>query len=195
MRLNAGNQVWGVIKPKSIGRKLNNDTKDWLEGELRSNHAGEIGAIAIYAGILHVTRDPELISFALNHRQTETQHLAWIEEVVPLASRSRLTLAWKIAGFITGCLPALFGRNAVYATIDAVETFVETHYTSQIDRLATEKAKSGLRSLLVRCRDDEIKHRDQARNCTTEPLGYSLSVWCWLVGIGSAAAVYLARKV
>ena len=195
MPLDSGNQVFEVIKPQSAGCTLNIDTKNWLEAELRSDHAGESGAIAICEGILRITRDPELISFALNHRQTEKRHLAWIEEIVPIAGRSRLTFVWKIAGFITGCLPALFGRNAVYATIDAVETFVESHYTSQIDRLATDEAASGLRSLLVRCRDDEIKHRDQARNFTTEPSGYFLSVWCWMVGIGSAAAVSLARKI
>ena len=195
MPLDAGNQVFEVIKPQTSGCTLNNDTKNWLEAELRSDHAGESGAIAICEGILRTTRDPELVSFALNHRRTEIRHLAWIEEIVPVAGRSRLTFVWTIAGFIIGCLPALFGRNAVYATIDTVETFVESHYTSQINRLETDESKSELRSILVRCRDDEIKHRDQARNFTTEPSGYFLSVWCWMVGIGSAAAVFLARKV
>jgi demethoxyubiquinone hydroxylase (CLK1/Coq7/Cat5 family) len=35
---------------------------------------------------------------------------------------------WRVAGWLTGALPALFGRAAVLRTIDAVETFVEGHY-------------------------------------------------------------------
>ena len=95
---------------------------------------------------------------------------------------------------LAGFLPALFGCNAVYATIDAVETFVERHYSSQIDRLAADGDQEELRWLLVRCRDDEIEHRDQARNHQSVSSGYLLTGWCWLVGKGSAAAVALARK-
>lgn len=166
----------------------------WLDRELRSDHAGEIGAVAIYDGILTATRDPELISFALDHRETESRHLALIEQWVPVAGRSRLLLAWRMAGFTTGFLPALFSRKAVYATINAVETFVERHYSGQIDRLATCEYRAELKSTLVRCRDDEIEHRNQARERATEPVGLFLDAWCWLVSIGSAGAVALARK-
>ena len=166
----------------------------WLDRELRSDHAGEIGAVAIYDGILQATRDTELISFALDHRETETRHLALIEQWVPVAGRSRLLLAWRMAGFATGFLPALFGRQAVYATINAVETFVDLHYSGQINRLATCEYRADLKSTLVRCRDDEIEHRNQARERATEPVGLFLNAWCWLVGIGSAGAVALARR-
>jgi ubiquinone biosynthesis monooxygenase Coq7 len=181
--------------PQLTSDSAGSDTKHWLVAELRSDHAGETGAVAIYNGILKSTRDPELISFALDHRETENRHLALIEEMVPVASRSRLLFAWRIAGFATGFLPALFGQKAVYATIDAVETFVERHYSAQIDRLATYEDRADLRSLLVRCRDDEIEHRNQARECAAQPIGLFLNAWCWLVGIGSAGAVALARRV
>ena len=177
-----------------IGDTGSSDTKHWLDAELRSDHAGETGAVAIYSGILAATSDPELISFALDHRETEMRHLALVEEWVPVAGRSRLLFAWRMAGFATGYLPAFFGQNAVYATIDAVETFVEQHYSAQIDRLATHEDQAGLKSLLVRCRDDEIKHRNQARGRAAEPVGFFLNAWCQLVSIGSAGAVALARR-
>ena len=186
--------VLGADVPQMRGGSDGGTLEDWLEAELRSDHAGETGAVAIYDGILKITRDPELISFALDHRETEAQHLVLIEQWVPIAGRSRLILAWRMAGFATGFLPALFGRQAVYATIDAVETFVDLHYSGQINRLATCEYRADLNSTLVRCRDDEIEHRNQARERATEPVGLFLNAWCWLVGIGSAGAVALARR-
>ena len=187
--------VLGADVPQMRSGADGNTLEHWLEAELRSDHAGETGAVAIYDGILKITRDPELISFALDHRETETQHLALIEQWVPIAGRSRLLLAWRMAGFATGFLPALFGKKAVYATIDAVEIFVEKHYSTQIDRLATHEDRAGLKSILVQCREDEIEHRNQARERAGKPLGLFLHAWCWLVGIGSAGAVAVARRV
>ena len=41
-------------------------SKPLLE-DLRSDHAGEAGAVMIYKGILAITKDQELKSFALAH--------------------------------------------------------------------------------------------------------------------------------
>ncbi len=195
MSLNANDPIRWTRLPQLTNGTLDSATEHWLAAELRSDHAGEMGAVAIYNGILKATRDPELILFALDHRETEERHLASIEDLVTVSDRSRLLFAWRIAGFATGFIPALFGREAVYATIDAVETFVEQHYSAQIDRLAIDTDRTDLKSLLVRCRDDEIEHRNQARDRAVEPIGLLLNAWCWLVGIGSAGAVALARRV
>ena len=39
--------------------------------DLRTDHAGETGAVCIYQGILKFTRDPELQAFAQLHMATE----------------------------------------------------------------------------------------------------------------------------
>ena len=93
-----------------------------LVGELRSDHAGESGAVWIYHGVLAVTRDAGVRDFARRHRATEQRHLDLIEQLLPTSQRSRLLVPWRAAGFLTGALPALFGPRAVYATIAAVET-------------------------------------------------------------------------
>ena len=103
-----------------------------LRRELRTDHAGEAGAVMIYRGILAVTRDPQVREFAQHHLHTEARHLELIEAVVPSSGRSRLLPLWRVAGWLTGALPACFGARAVYATIESVETFVVQHYAEQI---------------------------------------------------------------
>ncbi len=170
----------------------------YLERELRSDHAGETGAVAIYQGISTIAAwrgDAELIEFASQHGQTEAEHLRLIEAWFPPARRSRLLGPWRVAGWLTGALPALFGRRAVYATIAAVETFVDQHYQQQIDHLQSHGGPEGLLPLLLRCQSDERHHRDEAAALAGAKTSWPLRAWCQVVGTGSAAAVVLARRV
>ena len=167
----------------------------WLLAELRSDHAGETGAVWIYRGMAAVARDPALRDFAARHLETETGHLRSLEAVLPPCARSRLLPLWRLAGWLTGALPALFGPRAAYVTVDAVETFVDRHYGAQIDRLEAGGEQPDLLALLKRCRDDEIDHRDEARRHHGGRTGAIAGLWAALVGGGSAAAVALARRI
>ncbi|QWD22869.1 demethoxyubiquinone hydroxylase family protein [Polynucleobacter paneuropaeus] len=170
----------------------------YLEQELRSDHAGETGAVYIYKGIIAVAtlrKDQELIDFAQQHGATETEHLKLIESVFEKKYRSHLLGPWRLAGWLTGAIPALFGRKAVYATIDAVETFVEKHYQQQIDYLKQQGSHERLLELLLRCQADEIAHKNEARLKASNSLPAILRLWCALVGGGSAGAVLLARQI
>jgi ubiquinone biosynthesis monooxygenase Coq7 len=165
----------------------------WLIRDLRSDHAGETGAVAIYQGILAVARTSDIRRFAEAHLKTERRHLELIETALPRKSRSVFLPLWHVAGFLTGAVPALFGRKAVFATVDAVETFVEGHYVRQIDRLSRDRTHAELRAVLERCLLDERRHRDEARHRLTRRRGIILRAWCWMVGAGSSAAVAVAR--
>lgn len=170
----------------------------YVERELRSDHAGETGAVYIYKGIIAVAKlrnDQELIHFAKNHGATEAEHLQLIESVLEPKYQSRLLRPWRLAGWLTGALPALFGRKAVYATIDSVERFVEQHYQQQIDYLQKNGGHDELLKLLIRCQADEIDHKNEARSKVLDPMSFILRLWCTLVGSGSAAAVLLARQI
>jgi len=168
---------------------------DWLVRELRSDHAGETGAVMIYRGILAVSRDPEVRDFAARHRATEQGHLELLEELLPPRSRSRLLPIWRVAGFLTGALPSLFGPRAVHVTIDAVETFVDHHYQQQLDRLDAERIHPEIRALLARCQEEEVHHRDEARDLHGGGTGWLLRAWGRIVGTGSAAAVVAAKRI
>ena len=166
--------------------------------EMRSDHAGETGAVYIYQGITAVARwrqDAELLAFAKEHGDTEAEHLRLLEAWLPAYRPSRLLVSWCIAGWLTGALPALFGRRAVYGTIAAVETFVDVHYQQQIEHLQVNGGPEGLLPLLQRCQADEQHHRDEAAALAGLNTPGLLRLWCALVGSGSAAAVVLARRV
>ena len=188
--------------------------------DLRTDHAGESGAVMIYRGILAVTRDPGVRRFAVAHLATEVGHLAAIEPLLTAAQRSVLLPAWRVAGWLTGALPALFGPRAVYATVAAVETFVDHHYAEQIQSIdktldlsiaqplnqsnilppaARQRAQlQSLRALLQTCRDDEIAHRDEAAALFAlagQPPCVALRIWVHLVDVGSRGAVKVCRHI
>lgn len=180
--------------------------------ELRTDHAGETGAVMIYRGVLAVTRDPALRAFAEHHLDTERRHLAQIEQVMPRRERSRLLPLWRVSGWVTGALPACAGPRAVYATIQAVETFVDLHYAQQVRQIDTlvsalpgiepsERSTSmtrelqNLRAVLEQCRLDEVSHRDDAAQRWDGRASAWLHLWQGLVGRGSAWAVALCRRL
>ena len=163
--------------------------------DLRTDHAGEAGAVRIYQGVLAVARDPALRAFALRHLATEASHLKRIEAWLPPAHRSRLLPLWLAAGWITGALPALFGPRAVYSTIEAVERFVDLHYAEQIERLGLHTGLASLRDTLIDCQGDEISHRLEAAAARGAEPGALLRVWAWLVGAGSRAAVAVCKHI
>ena len=133
--------------------------------KLRSDHASKTGAVFIFKGITAVARwreDAELRAFAREHGDTRAEHLRLVEEWLPYSRRSRLLVPWRMAGWLTGALPALFVRRAVYGTIAAVENFVDMHYQQQIEHLQVHGGPESLLPLLRHCQADEQHHRDEA---------------------------------
>jgi ubiquinone biosynthesis monooxygenase Coq7 len=167
----------------------------WLVAELRSDHAGETGAVMIYRGILAASRDAAVREFSTRHKATEQGHLDLLDRLLPPAHRSKLLPIWRVAGYLTGFIPALFGPRAVFATIDSVESFVDHHYQAQISRLDAERIHPDIRALLEHCRLEEVHHRDEARELAPPPAGPLLRFWTMLVDRGSKAAVAAAKRL
>ena len=169
----------------------------YVQQELRSDHAGEVGAVEIYRGIKAVALwrgDYELMQFADAHGAVEQQHLSMMNQLVSETQRSRLQVPWRIAGWLTGAVPALFGRDTVYATIQAVETFVDQHYQQQIDRLSPYPEHNNLVGVLKQCQQDEVHHREDAES-RMELTNPALKLWANLIDIGSRGAVAICRKI
>jgi 3-demethoxyubiquinol 3-hydroxylase len=189
--------LWFRPKLQQIVRKLEPATSqcpEFMVRDLRSDHAGETGAVWIYKGILLIARDPQLRRFAQHHVATEQKHLDLMNGILPWRQRSLLLVFWKVAGFMTGLLPALAGARAVYATVASVEVFVDQHYQGQIEKLRNSNYP-GLLNTLLSCQADEQQHRDEAQALMDSTPGLVLKAWCALVGFGSAQAVKLAKLI
>ena len=117
-----------------------------------------------------------------------------MNQLVPTKRRSRLLALWRLAGWLTGALPALTGRIPVYQTIAAVETFVDQHYQAQIDQLKNRPEYAELRSILMSCQQDEREHRDEALAAQGETTGWLATIWLHMVHTGSGVGVYLASR-
>ena len=168
---------------------------EWLLSALRTDHAGETGAVWIYRGILSASRDKKVIEFATRHLETEQEHLKLLESALDAANRSRLLPLWRLAGFIIGAVPALIGPSFVWATIEAVETFVVDHYEKQIEILSASDEQANILELLRKCSADEAEHCHEAQSLQNETQSPLTRLWCRTVSLGSLLAVKLSARV
>lgn len=163
--------------------------------DLRSDHAGEYGAVAIYLGMLAVTRDAGLKRFARCHLLAEKRHLAFFDRWIPARGKSRLLPLWWAAGWLLGAGSAMFGARAAYATVAAVERFVERHYNEQIEHMGGRPELLALVSVLERFCADEVHHRQEAVAEGGASRSVPGRIWEGIVGGGSAVGVIVARRV
>lgn len=159
----------------------------------RTNHAGETGAVYIYKGILWFSKDRDVIKFSEAHLKTESNHLKKIEAINPKTNISKLIFIWKILGFFTGFFPALLGKKFIFATIFAVESFVEIHYRQQIDMLVEDKYIN-IREFIKELMEDEINHKEEAL-INVKELNILHKVWGLIVRTGSLTAVNVSKII
>jgi len=205
-------------------RYLESTQWSWMCREMSSNVAGETGAVWIYHGALAACNiramDLAVREFAERHISAEQQHLDVLTAVFkndglntrPLSMKhTRLLPIWRVAGWLLGFLPTLFGRGPwLYHTVDAVETFVEKHYGEQIEYLRKqhpnpESESSELMRYLAWACADEVHHAEDARRCLLENHGvdsleesqkrWMVKVWSFIVDFGSRYAAELARRI
>ena len=163
--------------------------------DLRSDHAGEHGAVAIYRGMLTVTRDPGVTRFARRHLFTESRHLRFFQRFLPAAGKSRLLPVWWLAGWLLGAGSAAFGPRAAYSTIAAVERFVEDHYQEQIRSMRGRDGLDALVDVLERFCADEVHHRNDALVSLEARESWLARGWAAVVDGGSRVGVAIARRI
>jgi ubiquinone biosynthesis monooxygenase Coq7 len=165
-----------------------------VERILRVDHAGEYGAVRIYAGQLAVLGDTPAGRVVTRMAEQEKKHLAAFDRLLP-ERRVRPTLLsplWHVAGFAMGAATALLGPRAAMACTVAVEEVIDEHYAAQIEALGADEP--ALTATIAEFRQDEIAHRDEglAQGARQAP-GYEiLSV---AIKAASRAAIWLSTRV
>ena len=131
---------------------------------LKVNHAGENGAVHIYAGQMAMAhwRAPHKLAEVHAFQQQELQHRAIFAAELERrgARRCRSYLLCGAGGYVLGCLTGLLGTRAIAATTEAVEHVVLQHLHQQIKTLqgSDPAAIQAISSIIA----DEQQHHDSA---------------------------------
>lgn len=129
---------------------------------LRVDHAGEYGAVRIYAGqraVLEGTPSGP----ALRHMAAqEAEHLATFNGLLPQNRVRPTALApvWHVLGWLLGWTTARVGPEAAMACTVAVEEVIDRHYAAQAAALSQDDP--ALAATIERFRQEEVAHRDAA---------------------------------
>lgn len=129
---------------------------------IRVDHAGEYGAVRIYAGQMAILRRKPEAPIIRDMAAQEEQHLDRFNKMIA-ARRVRPTAfapVWHVGGYLLGAGTALLGTHAAMACTVAVEEVIDAHYGAQADRLGTRDPE--LKSVIEEFRADEQEHRDTA---------------------------------
>lgn len=165
-----------------------------VERALRVDHAGEYGAVRIYAGQLAVLGRGRVADTVRHMADQEQRHLAAFQTLLVERGVRPTALApvWSAAGFALGAATALLGPMAAMACTEAVEEVIDGHYRGQVERLA--EAEPALCATLERFRGEEIEHRDIARaEGAHEAPGYP--VLTGAVRTATRLAIWLSERI
>ena len=163
---------------------------------LKVNHAGENGAIHIYAAQAFVARltAPSLVAELLDFKAHEEGHRAifWAELRVRGRPRCRSYLLCGLGGLVLGFVTGLLGRSAMAATTVAVERVVLRHLHDQIAALRDidPAATQAIRSILA----EEQHHHDQSA-AHLPAQGFWLRVLQPVVSLSTEAVIWAGMKL
>ncbi len=131
---------------------------------LKVNHAGENGAVGIYAGQILVARltAPAMVAELQEFKSHEQRHRAIFWEELQRRRQPRCRSYWLcgLGGFALGFVTGLLGRHAIAATTVAVERVVLAHLGDQMAALAhvDQRAFHAVASIFA----EEQHHHDQS---------------------------------
>ena len=170
-------------------------TKDELvERMIRVDHAGEYGAVRIYAGQRAVLRHSAGAHAIDEMAEKEREHLAEFGRLVGerRVRPTALMPLWHVAGFALGAVTAMMGTRAAMACTVAIEEVIEEHYADQAAKLGDDEAD--LRETIEAYRADEIAHREEALAHEAEQApGYE--ILSSMIKTGSRLAIWLSTRI
>ncbi|MBI1211440.1 MAG: demethoxyubiquinone hydroxylase family protein [Alphaproteobacteria bacterium] len=145
---------------------------------IRVDHAGEHGAVQIYAGQLAVLGHTKAGDTIRHMAAQEAEHLETFDRLIAEhgVRPTALSPIWHFAGYALGAATALMGEKAAMACTAAVETVIDEHYAKQAAALTQNgQGDTPLKTTIEKFRADEIQHRDTAiAHGAEETPGYRL---------------------
>lgn len=175
---------------------------------LRVDHAGEYGAIRIYAAQIATARltAPALLPFLRETLGHEREHLAAFRELMwPRGTYPCGAMPlWGLGGTMLGLFTGLLGRNAILICTEAVERTVHAHLHEQLEWLGTRDPV--LSQTIANIDAQEQGHLQGAQSRQTPHSGFdrtlnrfvasvtALLIWCSTYGASARMARSLANQ-
>ncbi len=162
---------------------------------VRVDHAGEFGAVRIYAGQMAVLGDRHPKSAMIRHMQEqEVEHLDTFNKLIAKRGVRPTILSpfWHVAGFALGAGTALMGEKAAMACTAAVEEVIEDHYQEQLDAL--DGSEPELEGTIKKFQAEEVEHKALAlEHGAEETPGYGLLSGA--IKAGCKLAIWTAKRI
>lgn len=178
-------------RPLPGDRTLDEET----ERMIRVDHAGEFGAVRIYAGQRAIMGDKHPKAGLLKHmHEQEEVHLAQFDKMIAERGVRPTIMApfWHVAGFALGATTALMGEKAAMACTQAVEEVIDDHYQHQRDTLAGKDKE--LEDIIEQFQAEEVEHKKIAEEHGAEEApGYP--VLSAAIKAGCRAAIWISKRV
>ncbi len=165
---------------------------------VRVDHAGEFGAVRIYAGQLAVLRNrpgmEDIVAKIEHMAEQEQVHLNTFDRLLNERDVRPTALApfWHVAGFALGAATAMMGPKAAMACTVAVEDEIDEHYAAQ--EVELEDKDPELKETVTAFRAEEAEHRATAlEHGAEEAVAYPLLSRA--IRMGCRAAIRLSEKI
>lgn len=163
---------------------------------LKVDHAGENGAVQIYAGQILIARltAPELVAELREFKAHEERHRAVFAAELMRRNRPRCRSYWLcgIGGYFLGVLTGFCGRRAIAATTVAVERVVLRHLEHQLQVLHGKDpaAVAAIASIV----EDEQQHYDRSVTLS-QPSSAWVAVLTPVVSAATEAVIWLGMRL
>lgn len=165
-----------------------------IEQTLRVNHAGEYGAVRIYAGQLAVLKDNKAIQEMANH---EADHLEKFNQLL-IENYVRPTVfqpLWHVAAYVLGWTTAKMGEKAAHACTIAIESVIDDHYRQQLIELKdhSQENHQKIKDTIDQCHQEELLHKKVAiEQGGEEALGFNFL--SSVIKVFSKTAIWLSSR-
>jgi ubiquinone biosynthesis monooxygenase Coq7 len=175
---------------------LKSKAHTFAERVLKVNHAGENGAVNIYAGQLVFARltAPGMMEELREFRMHEESHRdVFASELRRRGVRPcRSFILCGIGGYMLGLLTGLCGRVAIAATTVAVERVVLVHLREQLQTLEGRDAEAS--AAISRIVADEQEHYDKSALHAAQGKFWP-AVICPVVAASTESVIWLGMRL
>jgi ubiquinone biosynthesis monooxygenase Coq7 len=181
-----------AVERRAVSKPIDRD-RTTIQRIVKVNHAGETGAIKIYAAQIAVATRlfPHVVPELERMRLDEVDHCRLFRDAMPArgARPCRVMSLWSLGGYVLGALTALTGERMVWICTEAVESTVHHHLLDQLAFLRSRDPE--LHRLIASIQEEELDHLRTARQ-RQKPGGMLRAAGLFVIGALTSTMIWLS---